>query len=168
MKITDVAPDRASLLRLEARFWSKVDVGEEDECWPWNRRVSPYGQFSLTHSLRKTAHRVALILAHGHVEDDLFVCHHCDNPPCCNPAHLFAGTNRDNCKDRDTKGRGRPGCTFLKGCDNHNSALSPATVREIRRVREETGLSYRKLAKRYGVGNAAISNLINRKSYRHV
>lgn len=92
---------------MEARFWSKVDVRGEDECWPWmvGHNQDGYGIF---HIERRSvhAHRVALALALGGILKEQAL-HHCDFPPCCNPAHLFEGTNADNVRDRDAKGRGR-------------------------------------------------------------
>lgn len=96
------------------RFWPKVDKrGGDDACWPWlgGRFESGYGQFSQRpRNLR--AHRVAYELTHGQIPDNLMVLHECDNPPCCNPKHLFLGTNDDNMADRQRKGRtskqGRP------------------------------------------------------------
>jgi hypothetical protein len=51
------------------------------------------------------AHRVAYELFVGPVPDGMFVCHRCDNPPCCNPAHLFIGTAKDNAVDSSNKER---------------------------------------------------------------
>jgi hypothetical protein len=53
------------------------------------------------------AHRVAYEVSKGRVMEGLFVCHHCDNPPCCNPAHLYAGTHQDNVDDKVRRGRAR-------------------------------------------------------------
>lgn len=95
---------------LEERFWSKVDKsGGPAACWPWTASVDPkgYGQFAYADGTRRSgrAHRVAWILANGPISAGMSVCHSCDNPPCCNPAHLWLGTNADNVADRVRKGR---------------------------------------------------------------
>lgn len=91
------------------RFWSKVNIGNPNECWEWgsSRNKKGYGQFTLydRKSFNVKAHRMAWEVTNGKIPDGLFVCHHCDNPPCCNPAHLFVGTNSDNMKDASSKGR---------------------------------------------------------------
>ena len=88
---------------LVMRFWMKVDVRADSECWPYLGWVSKYGRFSLDRS-RVDAHRVAWLLVHGDPGDDL-VCHTCDNMPCCNPSHLFLGSHGDNNMDMARKGR---------------------------------------------------------------
>lgn len=98
---------------LERRFWSQVDRSAgPDGCWPWiskARHVWGYGCISVNGQMIG-AHRVAWELAHGPIPDGLWVLHHCDNPPCCNPGprHLFLGTTQDNSKDRVEKGRSFP------------------------------------------------------------
>lgn len=85
------------------RFWIKVDKRNADECWPWLAGKSEgYGGFWLR-NYTYGAHRVVYFLTHG--VDPLFACHRCDNPPCCNPAHIFDGTAGDNAMDRDQKQR---------------------------------------------------------------
>ena len=88
---------------VEQRFWEKVDKRGPDECWQWTACTGPtgYGTFD-----GKRAHRVSWAWANGRpVPDGLVVCHSCDNPGCVNPAHLWAGTQRDNMHDCIRKGR---------------------------------------------------------------
>lgn len=96
---------------LEKRFSSKVDrSGGPAACWPWKgawRTEKGYGRILKDRRKGRAlrAHRVAWELAHGPIPLGLCVCHACDNPPCCNPAHLFLGTMLDNNRDRDAKDR---------------------------------------------------------------
>ena len=64
----------------------------------------PYGVFTSS-GKRYRAHRAAWIMAHGPIPDGMMVCHRCDNPPCCNPEHLFLGSAKDNAEDMVSKGR---------------------------------------------------------------
>lgn len=94
------------------RFWAKVKPNPKRSyagkpCWEWQGATSEkgYGKFKLNGAVMRT-NRVAWILANGMISDALHVLHRCDNPACCNPAHLFLGTNQDNVNDRERKGRG--------------------------------------------------------------
>ena len=91
-----------------ARFWAKVR--KTDGCWLWTAgtfaRRYGYGQFGLNGHPHK-AHRLAWEFTNGPIPEGLSVLHHCDNPPCVNPAHLFLGTRGDNTRDMMMKGRSR-------------------------------------------------------------
>jgi hypothetical protein len=88
-----------------ARFWSKVDRRGPDECWPWLGHLDDggYGRVGRGHFV---ASRVAWELHNeAQVPEGQRVLHSCDNPPCMNPAHLWAGTQKDNVQDAISKGR---------------------------------------------------------------
>lgn len=89
-----------------ADFWEKVQRGTADECWPWTRSCvsAGYGGFQMQGKWWST-HRLAYALTYGEIPEDQWVLHHCDNPPCCNPAHLFLGGPPENTADMWNKGR---------------------------------------------------------------
>lgn len=93
------------------RFWSKVDIKSEEECWPWKESTSPegYGKFSVggrENQHKLNSHRVAKTLSMGkEIEEGKLVLHACDNPPCCNPEHLFVADHQTNMDDMVSKNR---------------------------------------------------------------
>lgn len=93
-------------MNLHDRTWAKVRQGDPDECWPWQAALSStgYGVAGWNGS-STSAHRAIWMLTYGEIPPGLMVCHACDNPPCCNPSHLFLGTQRENMQDAQRKGR---------------------------------------------------------------
>jgi hypothetical protein len=96
--------------KLHNRFWSKVNANSPAECWPWTGGVTHngYGKFSLGPLCARRivrSHRLVWEMVHGAVPDGMQVLHRCDNPRCCNPEHLFLGTNADNVADKVAKNR---------------------------------------------------------------
>ena len=125
-------------------FWSKVDKsGGPGNCWPWtaSRHFKGYGTVGWHGKVRK-AHRVAFMLTTGEWPTSL-ACHSCDNPPCCNPAHLFDGTNDENMKDMARKER----------C---NRKLTGDEVRTIRAVQ---GRTQQNIADEYGICHTTVSKI---------
>lgn len=113
---------------LSHRFWSKVD--KSGECWLWKSSRGPkgYGQFTVKRGSNPVlTHRLAWELTSGPIEGGLFVLHRCDNPPCCNPEHLFLGTNADNVRDMMSKGRHRNQISQQAFCKRGHS-LRPENV----------------------------------------
>ena len=87
------------------RLWPRVIVMPSG-CWEWQGYRNACGYGVMRHN-RKSAlvHRAAWEVEFGPVPAGLVVCHHCDNPPCANPGHLFLGTVRENALDMTAKGR---------------------------------------------------------------
>lgn len=115
------------------RFLDRVDRrGGADACWPWTgaRHVKDgRGRFSVNNGTQY-ASRYMWKLVHGELADDIGVLHKCDNPPCCNPQHLFLGTQQDNATDRETKGRGRRGIPPLGPLRDRGRGLLTRLVKE--------------------------------------
>lgn len=153
---------------IAARFWSKVDRRGPSECWEWQAARHPfgYGRFGIGREPGyrgqrvALAHRMAWQLTHGAIGSDTVVCHHCDNPPCCNPAHLFIGTHADNHMDAVKKGRHSHG--EIAG----GARLTAEAVRSIRA--RYSGAARQSLAAEYGVHPVHISNIVARKRWAHV
>lgn len=149
------AGKNSALLSVDAdKFWSRVQRGSDGDCWPWKGYRTPrgYGTFAYAKAKVGKAHRIAYSLAKGLIPDGMLVCHSCDNPPCCNPAHLWIGSDADNNADRHSKGRtvsyghGMP--VFRPIGEQHASAkLTLEDVQEIR----SSPLSARPLAAQFGV-----------------
>lgn len=147
------------------RFHARLNPpSDSDVCWPWpgSRTAAGYGTFR-SGDMTVLTHRMAWECANGPIPDGMRVCHSCDNPPCCNPSHLFIGTAADNTADMMVKGRHR--CPV--GEDTHRAVLTERQVLDIRAEYAAGGISYRLLASRYGVGETTIRNAISRKSWRH-
>lgn len=128
------------------RFWAKVDQSlGADGCWPWlgSRDPRGYGQFMVRYGYRfERAHRFAWSFWNRRLLPmDRMACHTCDNPSCCNPLHLYAGTVSQNA--RDARNRGRLPWARL------NTEKAAA-------IREDLTSSTAELAERYGVTPAAI------------
>lgn len=146
-------------------FWSKVDqTADSDGCWVWHGGYwqDGYGRYGKT---SERAHRVAWELTNGPIPVGMVVCHRCDNRFCVNPSHLFLGTQADNIADKVKKGRQSKGPEHgrYKCCK-----LTPDDVRAIRKIWSEGGVTQRELAAAFGVDQARISEVVNRKTFKHI
>jgi hypothetical protein len=146
------------------RFWAKVDKSAgADGCWVWTagKDRDGYGKFGF-----QVEGKLKTVRAHRFIYEAtvqklgaLYACHDCDNRECVNPAHMFAGTARENSIDCAGKGRRRCGSEA-----NPHQKLSDDDVRAIRTACAG-GESYPSVAARYPVGRGHIGQIANRKAY---
>lgn len=158
------------------RFWLKVE--RSDGCWIWLGCLNGagYGMVGVLAGCRRTtrsASRMAYELTYGPIPDArLFVCHHCDNPPCVRPDHLFLGTAADNTHDAQRKGRIPTNPPVLKGrCQGERHAFAKATCEMVLSIRDDYAAgrgSLSQLALKYGLHFTTISKIVNRKNWKHV
>lgn len=149
------------------RFWAKLRPGAPDDCWLWQgARYAPNGYGKLVQrnpSKEHRAHRLSYEIHNGAIPAGLEICHHCDNPPCCNPAHLFLGTHADNMHDMIVKGRR----TCAHGKQHPRAKLRDDDVRVIRLL-NASGISQTALGAQYGIPQSAVSSIIRGKTWKHV
>ena len=147
--------DISPIKNKESRFWSKISVGAADACWNWNgaKDKDGYGNVKCGKQVTK-AHRIAYALHNGKWPDDSMVCHKCDNTSCCNPAHLWTGTNQDNQNDSVSKGRNKPGS--LTGEENPGAKLSKEQATQAITMIAQ-GFTNKRIAHMLGVSHATIS-----------
>lgn len=153
----------------ERRFRSKVQHRAHDECWPWLGSVSDgYGVFWLE-GRNRPASQCALALDGRPVDtaQGQIACHHCDNPICVNPTHLYVGTPLSNVRDMDSRGRrvSRVAHPRATGERNHRAKLTDRQVQDIRARYTGRRGEQTEIAQEYGVTQALIS-LVVRGGYR--
>jgi hypothetical protein len=150
------------LVPLADRFLLYYHPGRPDACWLWTgtRDRDGYGVIGDETRRQVRAHRIAYERVYGAVPPERYVLHRCDNPPCCNPAHLFLGTNADNMADKTAKGRHSHGAIHAR------SKLTDDDVRTIRGLYPQ--MTQAAIAKRYDMDQSTISNIVLRRIWRHI
>lgn len=174
------------------RFASKLIKRGNNECWGWNgaKFKYGYGAFKVRGVMYK-AHRISWFLATGIDPVKNVICHTCDNPSCSNPKHLFSGTHMDNARDKIKKGRAPSGAyiqackradacrgkrnarhthpeTTARGERQHMAKLTDKIVATMRVEYSLGGISYAKIASKYGITASAAFSAIKRESWAHV
>lgn len=149
------------------KFLERVDVRGDDECWEWkgeSRHKFGYGSCTDPRNQHRSVntHRASWLHFRGPLKRTDWVLHKCDNPPCCNPNHLFIGSCTDNIKDMVSKHRN------TKGADHPKSKMTKEFVEQIRRryTRRGTGnCTIPVLAKEYGISNSTVSMILRNKHW---
>lgn len=146
----------------EQRFWEKVDKRGPNECWNWThgRDRGGYGTFGDFKRSGK-AHRYSYELHFGPIPPNTDVCHKCDNPSCVNPNHLFLGTRQVNVDDMVAKDR------HTRGERSVQARLNESQVKAIRQ-RISKGEPTSVLAHEFGVSQATICDIKERRSWKHL
>ena len=161
--------------KLFYRFWSKVSIKDNiKECWNWEAYIhlTGYGYFSDVDNIGTVlVHRIAYILTKGKIQEGLQVQHQCNNRSCCNPNHLELGDNSKNIKYMYECGRG----SDLKGENNGWAKLTDDKVRKIHNLFIKGRIQEYKqwritepIAKKFGVSNSTIKQIINGKRWKHI
>jgi hypothetical protein len=148
---------------LTARFWLRVQLGTESECWPWvGAHRNGYG--AIKHGRQVlSSHVVAYVLHHGPVPAGLIITHTCDNRICCNPRHLKAGTFADNVVDMHS----RRIIAAPRGVEVANHILTPELVMRIRAFRRD-GVGSAEIAKRLNVTLDSVRGVVSGRNWRHI
>ncbi len=156
---------------LEERFWDHVDVVYDlTSCWNWTACVNEhgYGIIGVGGKSVDRASRVSWRIHNGEIGGSkVFVCHHCDNPLCVRPDHLFLGSAQDNSKDCASKGRNSGFSKVYKGEEHGSSKLNEEKVRLIRSLKE-SGMRGSEIAPIIGVSRECVYHVINGKRWQHV
>ncbi len=131
-------------------FWERVDRKDNKSCWLWTgaRQSKGYGVIIVNREYWLCS-RFAWVITQGDIPDGLYVLHRCDNPPCCNPTHLFLGTQSHNINDAISKGRHNPKGKYI------------ASIAEnVRQEYSLSGSSQEKVARKYGISQGTVWKIL--------
>lgn len=156
---------------LVERFFSYIDKNGPiapnlgTRCWIWTGCKDENGYGTIRYKGKNLrAHRVSMEIHSGQVPPDYYTCHHCDNPSCVNPDHLFPGTPADNAQDRDRKNRR----VDISGEQSPRAKLSEKQVITIRERYVFENITRKQLAKEFGVSVGCISGIVSGEKWKHL
>lgn len=152
--------------RILSNVFSRITRGSPEECHIWTgANVKGYGVVTVARR-HMLITRLLWAISFGPIPEGSDVLHRCDNPPCCNLAHLFLGTAKDNAQDMVSKGRARNGRRAL-GSENNKAVLTEGEVREIRKLRAN-GRSNYSLGRQFSISRQNVRFIVNRKTWKHI
>lgn len=151
-----LAEGRRAINQFNMTFLKAMTVETDRGCWEWigNKCTDGYGQVSFYGQIWMT-HRASYFIAHRKIPSGRLILHNCDNPPCINPQHLYAGNMQQNMVDSIVRQR------------RHDVRLKPKEVLEIRN-RHSLGISTRVLSDHYKVSQNHIRSIVRRNRWRHI
>ena len=154
------------------RFWSRVDVYDEGDCWNWTGGVNVwgYGQCNID-STTDRCHRWAWRMLCGEIPEGVWVLHTCHNRLCVNPNHLYLGTAKQNTRDSVEAGRFRgfeQGHTRNNGINNPNSKLTVAMVRSLRELSQAGSHTYQQLGEMFGISSGRARAIVLYEAYTDI
>lgn len=146
---------------IEERFYDKIKINKENGCHEWQASISRrgYGQFALN-STTQVSHRVAWLLSYGQIPKGIYVLHHCGNPKCVNPAHLFLGTQRDNMNEAISKN------IYFRS--SGNAKITEKQVIRVKGMLQDGIYSVATIAKRFDVSWHAIYDIKHNRTWKHL
>lgn len=146
-----------------ADVWSRIDQTDDpNECWLWTGSTHGRGYGRVDFDNRTwQVHRLIFVSINGDPGPGLQVCHSCDVMRCCNPRHLFAGTNAQNHADKATKGRS------ARGERNGGGKLTEAQVRRIKALLERN-TPKKRIARDFGIDPAQVRRIAQGRNWAHV
>lgn len=152
----------------EQRFRERVVKGGPRECWPWAGFISPTTGYGVvqwepraTGKSTEHAHRIAYRLDVGPIPDGAHVMHLCNNKPCCNPAHLRAGTGAENSAMAAKDG------LYRRGSRIGWAKLTEDVVRQLRAADLSRYGAKKEICERYGIGRATLHRALTGKNWKH-
>ena len=160
--------NRTNCIKNPSRFWDNVDkngpipphMPHLGPCWLWTAgKADGYGSLRDRNRNRR-AHRISYEISFGD-PGEFFVCHHCDNPSCVNPSHLFLGTTQENTADMMKKGRHAVGEAM------HNTKINESQAREIFAL-YHSSMSSQKIAEKFGISRSQVDNIGHKVAWRHI
>lgn len=145
------------------KLLEKVYTEPNSGCWLWSGQLTKVGYGdTMCHTGIRAAHRLSYFYHYGEFDQKLHVLHKCDVKSCVNPAHLYLGTNDDNCRDKAARNR------YQLGEKHHISKLTDWKVLEIREKYARGLYTQQNLADEYGVNQVTIFKIVNRKNWVHI
>jgi hypothetical protein len=146
-------------------FWNKVSKRGENDCWEWKGWRKPGTNYGLVriNGRQLRVHRVSWIIKFGEILKGMCVCHHCDNPACVNPKHLFLGTHSDNMRDMWNKGR-----KSHKGELHPYAKLKKTDVFKIRKMYKGRYGQLAELGRKFDVSPEPIGLIVKNYRWTHL
>lgn len=147
------------------KILSKCTRNPLTNCWEFTGHRDRLGYGKLHFNGRNwLAHRLSYFATYGELPKGLLLCHQCDNPSCCNPHHIFLGTDYDNTMDAVAKGR-----KYIPIAKGENHSQAKLTESQVLEIRTQAGtISQRLLGEKYGISQSVICNIIKRKIWRNI